>query len=83
MLALTRKVGEKIIIGSNIVITLADIRGDNVRLAIDAPREIKIYRGEIYDAIATENKKAAESAGLDALDLLGNIQVNPSAGNKK
>lgn len=58
MLALTRKVGEQIIINDNIVLTIVDIRGDNIRLAIDAPREIKIYRGEIYQAIVAENKQA-------------------------
>lgn len=59
MLVLTRKVGERLVIADNIVISLVDIKGDNVRLAIDAPRDIKIYRGEIYDAIAAENKQAA------------------------
>jgi carbon storage regulator (csrA) len=58
MLALTRKVGEQIIINDNIILTIVDIRGDNIRLAIDAPREIKIYRGEIYQAIVAENKQA-------------------------
>jgi len=59
MLALTRRVGERIVIGDNVVITIVDIKGDSIRLAIDAPREIKIYRGEIFDAIAAENKEAA------------------------
>ncbi|MDF2876225.1 MAG: csrA, partial [Sporomusa sp.] len=51
MLALTRKIGERIIVGDNIVFTVVDIKGDSVRLAIEAPKEIKIYRGEIYEAI--------------------------------
>lgn len=69
MLALTRRVGERIVIGENVVLTIVDIKGDSIRLAIDAPREIKIYRGEIFDAIAAENKEAAvpQIPALDAL----------------
>ncbi|WP_312336550.1 carbon storage regulator CsrA [Anaerospora hongkongensis] len=73
MLALTRRVGERIVIGDNVVITIVDIKGDSIRLAIDAPREIKIYRGEIFDAIAAENKAAAVPqipATFDALKKL-------------
>ncbi len=69
MLALTRRIGERIVIGDNVVLTIVDIKGDSIRLAIDAPREIKIYRGEIFDAIAAENKEAAvpQIPALDAL----------------
>jgi len=70
MLALTRKVGEKIIVGDNLVITVVDVKGDSVRLSFDAPREVKIYRGEIFEAIASENRQAAAplpAGGLNAL----------------
>ncbi len=70
MLALTRRIGERIVIGENIVVTIVDIKGDNVRIAIDAPREVKIYRGEIFEAIAAENKQAAAPQGQAALDAL-------------
>lgn len=75
MLALTRKIGERIVIGDNIVIFVADIKGDSIRLAIEAPKEIKILRGEVYDSIAKENKQAA-STGIDVqkLDLLKGIE---------
>ena len=43
--------------------TVADVKGDNVRLAIDAPKDIRIYRGEIYDAIVAENKQSPLPAG--------------------
>lgn len=74
MLALTRKVGEKIVVGDNITITVVDIKGDSVRLSFDAPREVKIYRGEIYEAIARENLQAASSAPAGGLDILKDIQ---------
>ncbi|WP_018702248.1 carbon storage regulator CsrA [Anaeromusa acidaminophila] len=63
MLVLTRKVGSRIIIDNDIVVTVADVKGDSVRLAIDAPKDIRIYRGEIYDAIVAENKQAPLPAG--------------------
>ena len=59
MLVLTRKPRQQIMIGDNIVINVVEVQGENVRIAIDAPREIKIYRGEIYRAIQEENQKAA------------------------
>ena len=54
MLILARKRDEKIIIADNIVITVVEIRGDRVRLGIDAPKEVTVHRQEIYDAIQAE-----------------------------
>jgi carbon storage regulator len=59
MLVLSRQRDESIIIGDNIVITVVDIRGDKVRLGIEAPTEIPVHRQEVYDAIQRENAKAA------------------------
>lgn len=70
MLALTRKIGEKIIIGDNIEVTIVDIKGDNVRVAISAPKEVKIFRGELYEAIINENKQAASVTPLPDLDTI-------------
>jgi carbon storage regulator len=70
MLALTRKAGERIVIGEDIVITVVGVKGETVRLSIEAPREIKVYRGEIYDAIAAENQQAVVTAGLPDLSQL-------------
>jgi carbon storage regulator len=67
MLVLTRKPRQQIMIGDNIVINVVEVQGENVRIAIDAPKDIKIYRGEIYRAIQEENQKAA--AQLGSLDL--------------
>ena len=75
MLALTRKAGERIVIGDNIVVTVVGIKGDSIRLTIDAPKEIKIYRGEIYDAIAAENKEAAAPIDLAELTALKEFHI--------
>jgi carbon storage regulator len=64
MLALTRKVGEQIIIDNDIVITVISVRGDQVKLAFEAPKAKKIYRGELYQAIVNENKQAAQKGNL-------------------
>ena len=55
MLVLTRKPRQQIMIGDDIVINVVEVQGDNVRIAIEAPRSVKIYRGEIYRAIQEEN----------------------------
>ncbi|MDR0539353.1 MAG: carbon storage regulator CsrA [Spirochaetaceae bacterium] len=61
MLILTRKPDEKIVIGDTIVVSVIDIRGDQVRIGVDAPKTVKVYRQEVYDAIKAENRAAAES----------------------
>ena len=60
MLVLSRQRDESIIIGDNIVITVVDIRGDKVRLGIQAPSEIPVHRQEVYEAIQRENMRAVE-----------------------
>lgn len=70
MLALSRKKNEAIIINNNIEITVLDIRGDQIKLGISAPKEIPIYRKEVYIQIQNENKEATDAAGLDALKKL-------------
>ncbi|MBR1398316.1 MAG: carbon storage regulator CsrA [Selenomonadaceae bacterium] len=74
MLVLTRKPKQQIMIGDNIIINVVEVQGENVRIAIEAPREIKIYRGEIYRAIQEENQKAA--AQLGAIDLSDAMPLN-------
>jgi carbon storage regulator len=58
MLVLTRKQGEKILIGDDIVITVLDVRGDSIRLGVDAPRGISIQRAEILKAVTEANLEA-------------------------
>ena len=71
MLVLTRKPRQQIMIGDDIIVNVVEVQGENVRIAIEAPREIKIYRGEIYRAIQEENQKAATQIGkIDLHDAL-------------
>ena len=60
MLVLTRKPGEKILIGDDIVITVLDARGDSVRIGIDAPRGVKIQRDEVVRAVSEANLAASQ-----------------------
>lgn len=69
MLVLSRHRDESIMIGDDIVITVVDIRGDKVRLGIDAPTDIPVHRQEVYDAIQRENRKAAQTDPEDTRDL--------------
>ena len=58
MLALTRKKGESLVINNNIEVTILEIRGDQIKLGISAPRDVSIYRKEVYLQIQEENKAA-------------------------
>lgn len=69
MLVLSRQRDESIIIGDNVVVTIVDVRGDKVRLGIDAPSEIPVHRREVYEAIRRENFRAALLEPDDALQL--------------
>ena len=60
MLVLSRHRDESIMIGDDVVITVVDIRGDKVRLGIDAPQHITVHRQEVYDAIKRENERATK-----------------------
>jgi carbon storage regulator len=60
MLVLSRQRDESIIIGDNIVVTIVDVRGDKVRLGIEAPREVSVHRREVYEAIQRENQQASK-----------------------
>jgi carbon storage regulator len=70
MLVLSRQRDESIIIGDNVVITVVDVRGDKVKLGIEAPREISVHRREVYEAILKENRQATLLKPDDA-HLLG------------
>ncbi|HPC70568.1 MAG TPA: carbon storage regulator CsrA [Treponema sp.] len=75
MLILSRKLNEKIMIGEDISVSVIEIRGDQVKLGVEAPRTVKVFRQEVFDAIKAENRAAAESVPvLPALELLKNGQ---------
>ncbi len=59
MLVLSRQSDETIIIGDNIRVTIVEVRGDKVRIGIDAPRDVTVHRQEIYDAIRREAEPGA------------------------
>lgn len=72
MLALTRKKGEALIINNNIEITILEVKGDQIKIGITAPKEVPVYRKEVYLQIQESNKEAVSIEGMDALkDLFG------------
>ena len=74
MLALTRKKGESLVVNNNIEITVLEIRGDQVKIGISAPKEVPIYRKEVYLQIQNENKAALNIDAIASLkDLLWKI----------
>ncbi|PQZ96463.1 carbon storage regulator [Arthrobacter sp. MYb227] len=84
MLVLTRKVGEKILIGEDIVLTILEVRGDSIKVGIDAPRDVKIQRAEMVAAVTEANQEAAAAASAGSStearlkELFGN---KPPTGN--
>ncbi|WP_431278756.1 carbon storage regulator CsrA [Leifsonia poae] len=70
MLVLTRKVGERVLIGDDIVVTILDSRGDGIRIGIDAPRGVRIQRDEVIKAITEANQEASEAAATDDAEAL-------------
>ncbi|MBD5537129.1 MAG: carbon storage regulator CsrA [Lachnospiraceae bacterium] len=72
MLALSRKKNEAIIINNNIEVTILEVKGEQVKIGISAPKEVSVYRKEVYLQIQDANKEAIDSTGMEALkNLLG------------
>lgn len=74
MLVLTRKKEQSIVINDNIEITIIDIQGDQVRVGINAPKSVSIYRKEIFLEIQEENKKASEINNISLDGIMGKIE---------
>jgi len=71
MLILTRRPGERVVIGDDVLVTVMSVSGHTVRLGIDAPSGVSIYREEIWLAVKEENRAAAAAADADALPGAG------------
>jgi carbon storage regulator len=69
MLVLSRKIDERIMIGDQIEISIVDIKGDQVKIGIQAPGTVKVYRKEVYEAIQQENIEAARASPENLPDL--------------
>lgn len=72
MLALSRKMNQSIIINDDIEVTVLEIKGDQIKIGIDAPKSVPIYRKEIYTQIKDSNKEAANTATPDVISRLMN-----------
>ena len=70
MLALTRKKGESLVVNNNIEITVLEIRGDQIKIGISAPKNMPVYRKEVYLQIQKENEASLKADGLEALKNL-------------
>ena len=70
MLALSRRKGESIVINNDIEITILEVKGDQVKLGVAAPKEVPIYRKEVYTQIQESNKEAMTEASPEALKNL-------------
>lgn len=69
MLVLSRKIGESIVIGGDVTVTVVDFRGDQVRIGVEAPRSVQIYREEIFTEVSRQNRAAAQINVDDLSDL--------------
>jgi carbon storage regulator len=69
MLVLSRHRDESIMIGDDVVVTIVDIRGDKVRLGIEAPQSIPVHRQEVYDAIQRENRRSSQTSAATTKDV--------------
>ena len=77
MLVLGRKVGERILVGDDIVLTVVSAGRDGVRIGIEAPQDVRIHRAEIVDQVAEDNRAAAASVGT-AADVRALIALRPA-----
>ncbi len=78
MLILTRKPGESLFIGDKIKVVVVEIKGNQIRLGIEAPSDVRILREEIYAQILEENKSAAAPVSGDSLEGLSAVLTSPT-----
>lgn len=83
MLVLSRKLDESIIIGDDVVVTIVDIRGEQVKIGISAPKHVSIHRKEVYEAIQEENRAAAAPQTHDLQQLSKILPALPAMKHAK
>ena len=76
MLVLTRKSGQKLIINDNIEVTILETRGDIVKVGINAPRSVSIYREEVYNEIKKSNQQSGVAVSTEDLEIAAGLLVN-------
>ena len=79
MLRITRRAGERIMLGNDVIVEVVEVRGGTVRLAIDAPRSLAIYREELWIEVMRENRAAAQAAGPNMPDVEVRLKDPPAA----
>lgn len=72
MLVLTRRVGQSIVIGDDVVVTVLEVRGDQVRIGVEAPRSVDVHRQEVFEELQEANRSAA-SPSPEAVSALGRL----------
>ena len=78
MLVLTRRSQQSIVIGKDVVITVLEVRGDQVRIGVSAPRDVEVHRQEVFLELQEANRQAA-SPSADAISALGKLVPPPEA----
>lgn len=76
VLVLTRRVGESLVIGDNVVVRVLEVKGEVVRIGVDAPREVKVHREEVYLAVVAANRAAVGASG-EAVEALRAAMKRP------
>ncbi len=83
MLIITRKAGERITIGDDVVVTIIEVKGSLVKVGIEAPKSVSVHRQEIYDKIKEQNIKALEIDESDLAKAVSILNRNKPGGNSK
>jgi len=78
VLVLTRKAGQKLVIDNNIQVVVLEVRGDTVKIGVDAPKTVSIYREELYNEIKQSNQQASTNVASTVLDSASNLLPSQS-----
>ena len=78
MLRITRRAGERIMLGDDVIVEVVEVRGGTVRLAIEAPRSLPVYREELWLEVMRENRAAADAAGAKLPDVEVRLKDTPA-----